>query len=412
LNNSVNSLKNNSFYNNYFNNSIAFSNFSASSINYFNTTKTAGTNIIGGNYLGGNYWAAPNGTGFSQTCTDEGDGICNTSYNLDGINFDYLPLVCHENWICNWGTCINNIQTRICIDSNLCQTYNFKPAEDGTTQSCGTTDTGENTASIQGNGGTSFTQSIQNITPNKPVGITINNSRIDLSSLTINVKKSISNSSVNIIRLNSTASDSIGGLPIGKVYQEFEINSRIDNSNIINATINFKIDKAWLAENNIILYSKGNTSWLVQNDIVGNVILYRNPQGVKAWLPLTTNFFSEDNQSYYFSAYSPGFSTFAIFLNRYDCLPNSARCFNNEVQSCLGNSTWFVTEHCSDTCGNGKCTSSFFKSDQFYFLIIIGIIAFISIGIIIFIYIKRKIRKEKRKIRMEVRRRRKLKRKR
>ena len=407
FNNSVISPKNNSIYNNYFNSSVAFSNLSASSKNYFNTTKTTGTNIVGGNFLAGNYWAAPNGTGFSQTCTDGGNGICTTSYNLDGINFDYLPLVCHENWTCDtsFGACVNGIQIKVCRDLNFCQTYQFKPVE--ATQTCGgSVDLGGHTVPSQGGGGgaTTFTQSIENITSVQPVEITINNSRMDLSSLTINVKNSVSDTSVNITTINQTES----GLPIGKLYQAFEINPGIENSNIINATINFKINKTWLSENNITFHSKGNRSWLVENDIVGNVILYRNPKGVKAWFPLTTNFFSEDNQYYYFSAYSPGFSTFAIFLNRYDCLPNSARCDNNEVQLCVGNSTWLVTDHCSDTCDNGKCTSSFFKSNQFYFLIIIGIIAILVIGIIIFIYKKRK---EKRKIRKEIRRNKRLKRK-
>jgi len=367
--------QNNSFYNNYFNNSVQYYNLSSSSLNYFNTTKTAGTNIVGGNFLAGNYWAAPDGTGFSQTCTSSTDGICDTAYNFDGVNFDYLPLACVEHWSCgDWAGCSGNVQKRICIDSNLCQTYKFKPSE---SQVC---DSGGHVAQSQGGaGGATFTQPLTDITPIQPVQIIINNSEMDLNSLTINVKNSVSNTSVNITTVNQTES----GLPIGKLYQAFEINPGIDNSNIINATLNFKIDKTWLEENNITFHSKGNRSWLVQNDIVGNIILYRNPEGAVAWLPLVTTFSSEDNQYYYFSAYSPGFSTFAIFLNRYDCLPNSARCDNNEVQLCVGNSTWLVTDHCSDTCGNGKCTSSFFKSDQFYFLIITFVVALIAIVTII-----------------------------
>ena len=137
LNSSVAAPQNNYFYNNYFNNSVQYSNISTPSTNYFNTTKTAGTNIVGGNYLAGNYWAAPNGTGFSQTCTSSTDGICDTAYSFDGINYDYLPLSCVEHWVCSFGACINNIQTDTCVDTNLCQTYNFKPAEDGSTQPCG-----------------------------------------------------------------------------------------------------------------------------------------------------------------------------------------------------------------------------------------------------------------------------------
>lgn len=58
-----------------------------------NTTKTSGTNIIGGPYIGGNAWFKPDGTGFSETCTDaDGDGICDEPFVLNSLNIDYLPL--------------------------------------------------------------------------------------------------------------------------------------------------------------------------------------------------------------------------------------------------------------------------------------------------------------------------------
>jgi len=86
----------NMIFNNLFNNTVnvEFDIWSSGyTDNIWNTTQTAGTNIMGGPYLGGNYWATPNGTGFSQTCTDsDGDGVCGSPYVLDGNNTDYLPL--------------------------------------------------------------------------------------------------------------------------------------------------------------------------------------------------------------------------------------------------------------------------------------------------------------------------------
>lgn len=80
----------NIIYNNYFNN---INNSRIFTSNSWNTTKRAGTNIVGGPYIGGNFWANPNGTGFSQTCTDSnGDGICDSPYTLSSNNIDYLPL--------------------------------------------------------------------------------------------------------------------------------------------------------------------------------------------------------------------------------------------------------------------------------------------------------------------------------
>jgi nitrous oxidase accessory protein len=78
-------------YDNFFNNINNFQIFF--SANNWNITKTLGNNIVVGPYLGGNVWAYPNGTGFSQTCTDsDSDGLCDSPYVLDSNNIDYLPL--------------------------------------------------------------------------------------------------------------------------------------------------------------------------------------------------------------------------------------------------------------------------------------------------------------------------------
>ena len=82
----------NTIYNNYFNNSNN-TYFYGTNRNTWNIPRTAGTNILGNPYLGGNVWANPQGTGFSQTCSDSnGDGICDLSNILVSENIDYLPL--------------------------------------------------------------------------------------------------------------------------------------------------------------------------------------------------------------------------------------------------------------------------------------------------------------------------------
>ncbi|UTF54821.1 Ig-like domain-containing protein [Natronosalvus rutilus] len=62
--------------------------------NVWNVSDTPGPNVIGGPALGGNYWASPDGSGYSQTCTDaDGDGFCDAPYELEGSNnTDWLPL--------------------------------------------------------------------------------------------------------------------------------------------------------------------------------------------------------------------------------------------------------------------------------------------------------------------------------
>ncbi|ADE35675.1 right-handed parallel beta-helix repeat-containing protein [Methanohalophilus mahii] len=83
---------NNFVGNNYFNNSNnAY--FDADSDNHWNTTKTTGPNIIGGPYIGGNFWAKSDGSGWSQEKADnDGDGFCDSIYELSDGNIDYLPL--------------------------------------------------------------------------------------------------------------------------------------------------------------------------------------------------------------------------------------------------------------------------------------------------------------------------------
>jgi len=83
----------NTIYNNFFNNTNNFGFYDTGYTNSWNTSKTPSTNVIGGPYLGGNFWANPDGTGFSETCTDNDvDGICDSNYTLTSGNVDNLPL--------------------------------------------------------------------------------------------------------------------------------------------------------------------------------------------------------------------------------------------------------------------------------------------------------------------------------
>ena len=325
-------------------------------------------------------------------------------YQLNISNIANNP--CETSYTCdNFGSCIEGIQTRSC--HKLC---NGSVQYTDETKTC-FIDLGGHVAQSSGGGGgggNSFVSPAVNVTPDKPVEITINNSNMDLNSLILNVKKEAANSSVNITRLSANNSILLTGLPIGRLYQAFIIEPGINNSDIINATINFRINKTWLAENNITFHYNKEKFWLLEDNIVGNIILYRNPDGANAWFPLTTNYSYQDNESYHFYAYSTGFSTFAIFLNKYDCLPNSARCDNSEVQVCLGNSTWLVTEHCTYGCQGRVCSTGFFQSDQFKFLSEVITIAVIIIGLILIFYkkIKRKnkvklSRKERKEIRKQ-----------
>jgi len=94
---------NNTIYNNYFNNSqnaLVTSTLEAPAPgpaqvipDHWSVSPFPGSNIIGGSYIGGNYWGTPDGTGWSQTHPDIGNGFT-IPYDIpgDGSNVDLHPL--------------------------------------------------------------------------------------------------------------------------------------------------------------------------------------------------------------------------------------------------------------------------------------------------------------------------------
>ncbi|MBW6470359.1 MAG: PGF-pre-PGF domain-containing protein, partial [Methanosarcinaceae archaeon] len=79
-----------------------------------------------------------------------------------------------------------------------------------------------------------------------------------------------------------------------KTFKYLSISVNIDDSNIDNAKITFKVDKSWLTENKVDKSS---------------VKLARYHDG---WDSLSTDISSEDGNYVYYVATTPGFSTFAI----------------------------------------------------------------------------------------------------
>ncbi|MCZ7382636.1 MAG: right-handed parallel beta-helix repeat-containing protein [Candidatus Methanoperedens sp.] len=102
----------NTIYNNYLNNTDNA--YDSGSGNVWNITEKAGKNIVGGPYLGGNFWANPGDNGFSQTCTDDGDGFCDSSYTENGV-IDELPLAPVDGM----SPMISNILSKKDISANI-----------------------------------------------------------------------------------------------------------------------------------------------------------------------------------------------------------------------------------------------------------------------------------------------------
>ena len=205
------------------------------------------------------------------------------------------------------------------------------------------------------------TGTITSASPGSPAVISVNNPNIGVTNITIAVNQNVSNASLTIKPLNSTTGANFRvSLRRGAFYQAYEINvTGMNNSVITNVTIYFKVNITWLA---------------LQNGTTANIYLYRYYNA--RWNRLPTTYLSQDSTYYYFKSISPGFSTFVVFFGEFDCEPDTTRCFNNEVQLCLGNSTWLVTDKCSISCDNGKCVNSIFDNLNIVYIgAIIGIVA-------------------------------------
>jgi PGF-pre-PGF domain-containing protein len=332
--------KKNVIYNNFLNNSLNY-NDTTSVSNYFNITKTLGTNIVGGAYLGGNYWGDVNETGFSEIgCTDENqDNICDAVYPLGDGNYDYLPL-----------TLISFTLPEVVVVS-----HGDSPAP-----------------------GASQTSFLGSISSGGSATMEITNPKISITKVTVEVKDMVTGVSLTVMEISSPTQAGFEiGLPSGISYQTFEVSAiGLINENISKLIFNFRINNTWLEK---------------QNKSVNDVNLYRKPTNMTEWSPLTTTYIGKDEKYSYFSALSPGFSSFLIFVSPAECIPAEKRCLENQAQFCLGNKKWLVSEVCDYKCEKGKCIE---KGLQINLnpLVVYPIIGIVVVGVLVSFIIQRRIK--------------------
>jgi len=364
----------NLIYNNLFNNTNNYKNTTALT-NFFNTTNTSGTNIINGSWIGGNYWGYPNGTGFSDICADaDSDGICDSSYSLDGVNYDYLPLAgggCTESWTCtDWSTCVSSLQTRTCTDSNACGTTATKPA---VSQACTVTPASGGSAPpgvVADQPTTTATWDV--VEPEAPLEMDITNLEIGITDITVEVSETVTSVSIKVTEIDVVP---LADLKIdlgGDTYQSFKIDvTGINDTNIESVVIDFKVNKTWLDESGTI----------------EDIILYRKQDTGNKWDELVTTFVSSDDDFYYFSSTSSGFSSFTIALKiarMIECIPEEKKCIGNVLQQCSANGmTWETIETCDYKCKRNKCVTKF----EFPVLIFYMITVVLSVGILIVVFV-------------------------
>ncbi|WP_445475392.1 PGF-pre-PGF domain-containing protein [Methanococcoides methylutens] len=320
----------------------------------WNITKTAGTNIVGGPYLGGNYWANPEGTGFSQTGTDvDGDGICDSPYNINANNTDHLPL------------CIQNVPSAIPVADFTANVTEGQPSL--TVQF---TDLSLNATSLEWDFGDGSPRSSEQnpvhvYTKEGKYTVSLNasssggyNIETKVDYITVSIASSSTGGSSssagggggasgeayeNIAFKDVKTEDIIDGLEIsyvfddeqnpiryinfsalrnyGRVSTTIEVlkdrSAMVDESapGIVYGNFNIWVGKAGFAtENNIadpVIGFSVAKAWLVENGVDENSIaLYRHSEG--KWNYLDTIKVGEDDPYIYFEAETPGFSPFAI----------------------------------------------------------------------------------------------------
>lgn len=118
---------------------------------------------------------------------------------------------------------------------------------------------------------------------------------IPITDIAIEVKNAVQNVKITIIKTDAQPATVAIASP-GQTYAYLSIDkANINDSDITNVKIKFKVEKSWISSNNI--------------DIT-KIALYRYSDG--QWTKLPTVKLSEDSTYIYFEATSPGLSAFAI----------------------------------------------------------------------------------------------------
>ena len=367
----------NMIYNCFFNNSDNYINTTFVK-NYFNTTLQSGTNIIGGSWVGGNYWITPANTGFSDNCTDsDKNSICDTSYSLDGDNFDYLSLkgLCTENWVYGeWSSCYDNAQSRTATDLNNCGTTDNLSI---TIQPC-TTSTG---GGSPGGGSTNntmrnttleketFVKKLIMVTRNDTVIVEINRTDIDVAKIILVVNVTVQSAEIRVRKLESKPPE-VQRVPAANVYTYVEINKTMIRDEDINySKIMFRVNKTWIQKHNI------NRS---------TVMLMRFN---RSWENLTTKLIDERLDYLEYEAETSGFSIFAVtgLPNTGPevlpiCIYNTTRCYGRFIERCDG-LEWVPVKECDFACLNAVCVEKEYYEVIADWILLVLMLAGIAVGI-------------------------------
>lgn len=149
-----------------------------------------------------------------------------------------------------------------------------------------------------GSGGSSSSApkiySVSSITPDKPAVLFVSESHVYISEVSINVLEELSNVKFKFSEVSALPSNIVK--PNAKIFQYLSIyHENINDSQIKNATIKFKVYKSWLSSQHV------SESDIILKRFVDN-----------KWVDLPTVNIGSDGVFVYYEAVTPGFSYFAI----------------------------------------------------------------------------------------------------
>ncbi len=134
---------------------------------------------------------------------------------------------------------------------------------------------------------------ISTIAPETPAVVRVDNAKIAVSEIKLEVNEEASNVKVTVQAI--TAPPSGTSAAEGEVYKYLNINKEnLDDANLKSAKVSFFVARTWLAENGVA---------------PANVVLKRYAD---RWQDLPTKVLTSDDENFYFEAETPGFSVFAI----------------------------------------------------------------------------------------------------
>ena len=211
------------------------------------------------------------------------------------------------------------------------------------------------------------TSIISLISPGQPAVVEITYPLIGARRIIINTNKVVQNVSITIKEINASPDEFQIGFS-GVSYNTFEIiPNNLNKEDVENVIIEFRVKKTELSKSNLT---------------IEDVFLYRKPIDETDWKVLDTTYLYEERFYHRFSAVSPWLSKFIIFASKTECIPAEKRCLENQVQFCMGNKKWLISEVCDYQCKEGKCIE---KGLQINLnpLVVYPIIGIVVVGVLV-----------------------------